>query len=397
MDTESRGFWRRTGEYLGFVAPPPVPEVRSTTVTEPAIVPPPRPTEDTLTVDTALSLAPVFRAVSLIVTSVSQMDLGVFRDNAEIKTPPLIKTPNVNDTSTAFIEETTFSLAAHGNAYWRLYRSAPGAPVQSIEVLDPAWVTVRTEDRDGIPMAKRQYFLGEKELRSHQIKHLRFLRRPGQVFGLGPIQASRGELQAALRLRRFADQWFDTTSVPEGYLTTDLVLSPSEAAEFADAWRQFLRDHDRVGVLSQGLDYKHVRINPAEAQFSDVQQAMVVQIARLFGIPAAYLLAEVQGNSMTYQNIEQSSLIFMQTTLARYMSEIENGLSDLLPRGQRVQFKEEGLLRMDAKTLWEVRRAQVDVGYTTGSELRANEGKAPLPVPESPETTPLPDDEEVAS
>lgn len=371
------GFWRRSAEYLGFVQPR-VSGVSETRDESAATVPPSRPTITTVTPDTALGIGAVYRAVSIIVTSVSQMELGVFRAGREISTPALVRTPNVNDTAAAFVEETVFSLAAWGNAYWRLYRADASSPVQSIKVLDPADVSF-TEDVD---TGKVTYYVQGLQVRNHQIKHLKLMRKPGRAAGVGPIQAAAGELTAALKLRAFADSWFDTAGIPTGYLTTDLVLGPEESAEFAKAWKRFLAEHDGVGVLSQGLNYQHLNIKPAEAQFLEVQQASVVAIARLFGVPAMHMLAELTGTSNTYLNLEQAAIVFMQTTLARYMNEFENALSDLLPRGQRVQFKEEGLLRLDSSTLWKVRETQTRIGYTSGAELRAKDGLEPLALPE---------------
>lgn len=378
---ENKSWLRRSGEYLGFVEPrdAAVSEVREQTS---GATPPPRPSTDlAVTVDQALSIGAVYRSISVIVTSVSQMDLTVFRAGREMSSvPPLVRNPNVNDTATGFVEETVFSLAAHGNAFWRTYRASAADQVTSIKVLDPDTVSV-TEDAD---TGKVHYWVGNTELRPYQIKHLRLLRQPGKAMGLGPIQAARGEIASLLRLRRFADTWFDTSGVPIGYLTTDMVLGPEESAAFAKAWKKFLADNEGTGVLSQGLDYKHLGVKPAEAQFLEVQNAAVLNIARLFGLPTTYVLAEVGGSSSTYVNQQELNLIFLQTTLQRYATEIENAMTDLLPRGQKATFKQEQLLRMNTKLLTEVQKAQIEMGTRTPDEIRASEGLDPLPKPEQP-------------
>ena len=372
------GFWRDAGIYLGFVNE----DVKSGGMQvreQAAPTAPPRPTRATITPDTALSIGAVYRSVSLIVSSVSQLDPAVYRQNEEIPLPALVKQPNVNDTASGFYEETAFSLATHGNAYWRLYRSGPNEAVQSIEVIDPNVVRIEMEtDHNGLDTGKRTYWVGGVKMPRHQIKHLKLMRQPGKVYGLGPIQAASGELEAALRLREFADTWFDTSGVPIGYLTTDMTLGPEESAAFAQAWKKFLRENEGTGVLSQGLDYKHLGVKPAEAQFIEVQKFVIVSIARLFGVPAMHLLAEMP-TSNTYLNLEQANMVFLQTTLARYINEIENALSDLLPRGQKVNFKEEGLLRMDSPSKWKVRKIQIETGARTINEVRAEDNLPPIP------------------
>lgn len=377
-----RGILRRSAEYLGFVSPEvsePVPETRQSGN---GIIPPSRSDFSNVSVDQALSIGAVYRSIFILVTAVAQLELTAVRNGREMKTaPPLIRQPNVYDTSTALIEETVFSLAAHGNTYWRTYRSDSSSPVQSIKVLDPNEVRIEEDKEKGTV----KYFWENKELKPHQIKHLKLIRRPGKVKGTGPIQQNCQELAGVLRLRKFADEWFDSSGVPPGYLETDQQLSPEESARFAEAWKKFLREHG-IPVLSNGLAYKHLHIKPADAQFLEVQQAAVVGIARLFGIPAMHLLAELTGTSNTYLNLEQANIVWMQTTLIRYANEIENALSDLLPRGTKAKFKMDSILRADSVTKWNVIESQVEVGYTSGAELRELEGKNPLPKPEKEET-----------
>lgn len=373
MDTNDKtGFWRTTGQALGLINPREiaVPEVR---VAGAGVIPPARSDISSITPELALSIGAVHRSISILTASVSQMELGVYREGIEIKSPSIINQPNINDSVTGFIEETVYSLAAYGNAYWRLYGDSP---VQSIEVLDPNSVTVTTHETTG----NKVYFIGDKQVPSKNIKHLRLMRKPGHLKGYGPIQHGQSELIGAMRLRNFADNWFNISGVPQGLLTTDMVLGPEEAASFATAWNAFIKNHG-TAVLSQGMRYETIHLKPADAQFLEIQAASVVAVARLFGIPAMHLLAETHGTSNTYLNLEQANIVFLQTTLSRYMTEIEEALSSLLPRGQRVQFKEDTLLRMDSVTKWGVIKTQTEIGYTSGSELRKEEGKSPLPTP----------------
>lgn len=379
------GILERLGLIETTVVAAPVPETR-----EGAIVPPARPTGTSVTVDTALTIPAVYRSIQIIQTVVGSMTMEVHRGTTIIDPPPIVKRPSVNDTPQGFVEDTVFSLAAHGEAFWRIYRpQGDYAQVANIEVLDPATIVVEAVlDRDGLDTGRRRYLLGGRQVPASTIKHLKLMRRPGKVHGLGPIQAGTAELRGALALRDFASSWFDVSGVPTGVLTTDLVLGPAEAKAFAEAWKEFLRTTGGTAVLSQGLHYEPVHIKPAEAQFLEVQQAVVTSIARLFGIPANFLLAEITGNAMTYQNIQQTHLQFLQTTLSRYMNEIENAFSDLLPRGQTVNFNEESLMRLDTKALWDVRAIQIEQGYTTAAELREADGKDPLPATTQDEEVP---------
>ena len=351
-------------EERGVTAPPP-----------PVAYPPARSYE--MSVEQALSIGAVYRSVQIISTNVSQMQVGVFRDGVQIDTPTLIKTPQVGSSMTAFLEETVFSMAVHGNAYWRVYRGSNGQ-VSSLEVLDPTVVGIRREKN------KKVYYIGDQDFAPQDIKHLKLTRRPGHDLGYGPLQINKGEIHAALTLRAYSDAWFDVKGVPTGILTTDMNLNADEAKAYKEAFEAFSRSGGGTVVMSQGMRYEPVAMNPKDSNFVEVQREAVKTIARLFGVPAIYLMAEMSGSSMTYTNMQDQILSFVQNTLTRYLNEIEQALSECLPRGQEVQFIEESLLRMDVKSKWEVIGKQVEVGYTNGDEIRADEGKEPLPKVDAP-------------
>jgi HK97 family phage portal protein len=345
------------------------------------VLPPSRPLVGTITPETAMSIGVVYRSVDILSTSLSQLTIGSYRNGVEVPLTKnnsnlILKNPNVDEPFSAFAQETVFSLALWGNAYWRIWGDTK-APA-SLEVLDPNSVSI-VRDKNGV----KQYFVGQDNL-TGKVKHLKLQRLPGKDYGVGPVQASPSELYAAMRLKEFATSWFDVSGVPTGILTTDKPLTPEMAGAFAKAWSDFLASNGGTMVLSQGISYEPIRIKPAEAQFLEVQNQNNINIARLFGIPPMHLTVELSGTSNTYTNLEQLNILFIQDTLIRYMNEIENALSDFVPRGQEVKFKEEGLLRSDALGKWNVIEKQVGVGYTTGNELREQEGKAPLQQPSNP-------------
>lgn len=371
MSDNTEGFFKRTAITLGFKSP--AQEQRAVGGPAAGVIPPARSTTPFLGPEQALSIGAVHRAISILTASVSQMTLGVYRDDVELKTPAIIKTPNFNDSQTAFLEETVYSLAAYGNAYWRVYGDYPN--VANLEVLDPASVTV-TEERGG-----RKYWIGADEVPAKNIKHLKLFRKPGHLKGYGPIQHGQSELIAAMKLRSFADNWFGSSAIPTGMLTTDATLSPQEAKEFAEAWNRFLNENNGTAVMSQNMRYEYLGIKPAEAQFLEVQNAHVQGIARLFGVPAVLLGSGLEGTSTTYVNAQELNIQFLQTTLVKYMNEIEEAFSSLLPRGQTVEFKEDSLLRMNTLTQVEVQAKQIDSGLRTANEIRKQEGLPPLSTP----------------
>ncbi|GAA0332928.1 phage portal protein [Streptomyces turgidiscabies] len=347
----------------------------------------------TVTADDALRISAVFRAVSILSTYMGQLPVGVWRNGSEVANPgrkvaSLIERPNYHLSQSSFMKQTTVSLATSGNAYWRLYRSEPNASgiVENIQVLNAHNVTIEIDLETG----KRSYGYfderGTYRFEDWQIKHLRLFELPGYEYGLGPIQQAQTELTGVVDTQSYAGNWFRESGIPNGILRTDQPLPPGMHEQYAEQWDD-RRQGYKTKVLSHGLDYKPMVLAPRDAQFLEVQQFNVTSIARLFGVPAAKLLAEVNGNSMTYQNLSEANTDFIRDTLSAYIKVIEEALTDLIPRGQSVRFKVEALLRADQKTRYETHAIAIDKGIKTVNEVRAEEGLPPIDEPTPKEDT----------
>src|SRR5690606_26321720 len=151
-------------------------------------------------------------------------------------------------------EETTISLATRGNAYWMLTRNDKGQVV-NIQVLDPAACQPGRDERGRLVLG-----VGDKYLPQDKFRHLKLMRQPGQLEGLGPIQAARTALQGAKDLQEYSHSWFRTGDIPSGILSTEAELSPSEAAEMKQAWHS--REAHEVAILGRGLSYQPTLLSP---------------------------------------------------------------------------------------------------------------------------------------
>lgn len=227
---------------------------------------------------------------------------------------------------------------------------------------------------------KTTYYINGKETKN--IRHLKFERLPGALLGHGPLTGSEGELKAAWRLDEFQRTWFDTTGVPKGVLKNGgTALNAEKQKEFITAWNEFIKGNAGTVILPNGMDYETVNANPIEVQYVQVAEANIRNIARIFGIPAANMFFQMDGNSMTYTNQVEANLMFLQNTLTRYMVEIEAFFNSLLPGTMRVEFDEEELMRLAPEKLWAMKKLQSDVGYYSGAEQREAEGLPALPAP----------------
>jgi HK97 family phage portal protein len=334
------------------------------------IVPPPRSATSGVTTNDALSLASVYRSVSIIATAMKQLGIHVYRDDAEVTpTPLVIRQPDIKVTREVWMEQTINSMALAGNAYWLIGRNGRGETI-NLEVLNPFDMMIQTDDYGN---ALYYYYRGTIKYELNEVQHLSMMRVPGNVYGLGPIQAAQKELLNARDTRDYASVWFTDSGIPNGVLKSDQMLSPDQASAAKDAWNLTAGAKNGVAVLGNGLNYQPMYLNPRDALFIEAQSFNVQQIARLFGVPANMLLASVDGNSMTYTNMEQEQMAFVRYTLSQYIVEIESALSHLTTRGTMVKINVDSLLRSDTLTRYQAHKLAIESGWMTIDEVRAIE------------------------
>lgn len=334
----------------------------------PAVLPPSR--DAGVAVNEIVGLDGVYRALSYIQTLAGQLSIDVWRGNDQIVSP-LVDRPDPWASQRAWIVETVAALSLHGNAFWQVRRDANGV-IQSLEVLDPSRVGVAVD-----AWRRPHYTVDGVEVDRRDIAHLKYLVRPGDPLGLGPIQAARQGLEGMVRLGRYADGLFTRGGVPSGILTTDEPLTADMAAEAAEEWDR--KQHaGKTAVLGRGLSYQPVGVKPADLQWLESQQWSVVRVARLFGIPPQKLAVAVEGASLTYNSAEGANLAVVRDMLMGYLSPIEDALSWLLPRGQRARFNLDALLRPDTASRYQAHATAIQAGFLTVDEVRAIEGLPPL-------------------
>lgn len=345
-----------------------------------------------VSVGDALGLSAVYRAVSIHAVAAKQLSFGAFRGGVELtadQTPLWLKRPDIDSTRSVFLEQTVVSLATSGNAYWRVTRTDRG--VSNLEVLNPLDVLVQT-NAAGKPIA---YKYRGNDLAVVDVQHLRLLRVPGTPYGLGPIQAAQRELRGAIDVRDYAGNWFTGSGVPaSGYLSTDQALNADMAGQYRESWTAATANRDGIPVLGAGVKFNSIALSPEDALWIEAQRFSVTATARLFGVPSTLMLAPLDGGAQTYQNVSQEWTAYVRFSLMQYLVEIEDALTQLLPRGTEAKFNVEALLRGDTTTRYAAHAAGIQAGWLLRSEVRElehlpavvgiDDAPLPTPTPEAP-------------
>lgn len=358
--------------------------------------PPSRSLASKVTTEQAIALPAAFRAIDTIAGMGWMLSLEAVRGATVLDpAPALILSPDVWRSVESFLERTLVNLATAGEAFWlKTFDSRNN--VTNLEVLDPHRVWIKWKNGVKAYSAWTKHS-GRKTYSSFEIEHLWYLEVPGHDHGLGPIQACRAAFAGIIDIREYADGWFGdhASDVPSGVLTSDQYLEPEEAREYKKAW---LNPTDETGksivngpsvrVLGKGLTYSPIMLKPEDAQWLESQGFGVLEIARMFGMPADYLLAAMEGSSLTYTTTLMVDTRFMRNTmLPRYLRKIEAALSNCLPRGQKARFRVGDFLKPDVKTQADVDAIYLKHRVISAQEIRDRDGipgNAPDPAPAKP-------------
>lgn len=178
-------------------------------------------------------------------------------------------------------------------------------------------------------------------------------------------------------MREYAIEFFSDGAVPSGILSTDQHLN----ADQAEALRtRFIETNQKntPAVLSNGLEYQQLKLSPKDLQWLESRQFSIQDIARLFGVPATFLLAN-SGDSQTYANLETVNRAFVNFTLMGYFGVIEDALSALLPIDSVAKFDLDNFLRGDTASRYAAYESALRAGWLTRNEIRQFEGLSELP------------------
>ncbi|MFN7583835.1 MAG: phage portal protein [bacterium] len=327
-----------------------------------------------VTPTTALSLVAVSRATSVLETAIMQIPVNVYRGNDQLTTPLWLETPDIeNQISQAeWLGTTLIHMAIFGNSYWHIRRGPRG--IVNITNLHPSDVSVSTDET-----GKIYYLYKSKRYSSADIKHLKLYHNASStaLLGEGPLQRHKSVLRSALDLHNYADNWFRTAAVPTGTLTTSEFLSADVAKQNKDAFIASQQERS-IAVLSSGLKYDSISLNPEQAQFLENQKFITRQIAMMFGVPTMYLGMGIEGQGMTYVNGNEDRAKLFQDGLQQYIVRIQQAITDLLPRGQYAEFNLTEFLRPNTKTRYESYAIGLSNNFLTVNEVREMEGMSEI-------------------
>ena len=321
---------------------------------------------------TALGIASVLSAVSLLADSVASMPMRAYRRKADgsrrmLDLPEVLANPDPSSTNRfELIHTTVASMALHGNAYLLIARDR-GKPV-GLTPLHPYQMNVMA-NKDG---SGRSYLHLGHEIAPEDMLHMRWFTPPQSLVGISPLLQQRTIMGLALAMDRYLAQWYGEGATPSGILESDKPVTAEQARLLRETWEGSQRKHRRPAVLSDGLKWRPINVSAVDMDFNMTRDAVIAEVGRIFRIPSHLL--NIKGDGQTYANVEQGSLNFLTYTLQPWITRLEIAFSNILPPNLDVEFDPSSLLRLDALTKANVQKIQIDSGTRNPNEARNQDG-----------------------
>lgn len=346
-------------------------------------------TGQTVNETTALNMSAVYAAVRLLAETVGSLPLMVYkrdgRDKDVDREHPLYSVlhdlPNPFITAMELREVLMAHLNLWGNAYCEIVRDR-GGRVRQLWPITPSRVRPELLDSRTLLYWVRMPEGGERAIDAADIWHVKAFSTDA-VLGMSVISKAREAIGLAMAAERYGARFFNNDSRPGGILTTDKSLKPEAAQKIKASWEAVQRGTDnawRVAVLEEGLHWESIGIPPEDAQFMQLRQYQIEEIARWFNIKP-HMLADL--SRATFSNIEHQSLEFVTYSLRPWLVRFEQSITrDLLAPSERatwfVEHKVDGLLRGDIKSRYEAYAVARQNGWMSPNDIRGLENMNPI-------------------
>lgn len=326
----------------------------------------------------------VLAVVSLRSRLIASLPKPIYRRTGEgleeIKDHPLnkilTKQPNPHMNAFTFWETVNTHLDLFGNAY--VYISRYNGQVRALTPIFPRNVTVLTEG-GGVKykVDGTQDKVLDKTHPPEKILHFKDISLDGVVGQSRVILANRA-IDIYQSAQKFGKAFFDKGGNAKGIIEMEGQMQPEAVKQFSEHW-QLNGDHG-TPILDMGKKYKQLSIPMADAQFKDVQEWCIQEIARAWDVPSSLIN---ENSRSTFSNITHLDLQFTKYSMSPAAERYEREIQFKLLGDEVIMFNMDALLRGDI-----ISRAQYFAAlkqnelYTT-NEIRIKNGDNPIEDPKA--------------
>lgn len=334
---------------------------------------------------TAMLSSPVAAAISLIAGVIGNLPCKTFArsEDGEGKEPDrnhpsyrlVHHDSNEWTSSAAFRSQLTTDALLHGNGYAFVNR-VEGKPVELIR-LDPTQTSILVDSRTGEPHFQVRDSSGTRVYEFRDVLHIPAPASLDGISGVPPIHLAREAIALSILMERHASKLFANGARPSGILRFKNKLGAEAAKRLVASWKA-AHSADTAGataVLEEDGDFRPLTFSSVDAQFLELRQFQVVEIARAFRVPPPMLY---DLGRATWSNSEEMRRQFLQFSLLPWLRTWEAAYRrTLLSPDDRethsIEFIVDDLLRADTGTRAEAYSKFIAMRAMTPNEVRRKE------------------------
>ena len=355
-----------------------------------------------VTPESALGVPAVSNAVSLISGALASLPLEIFREENGGKVSAtdhsayglVYERPNDWTSSADLRKQLTIDALLHGDGFALANRLPSGEVFELIRAM-PGSITVLYDTATSEPVYRWQPQSGgastldgraqisavshapSRDYHWSDVIHVSAPLSVNGITGVSPIQAAREAIALAIVLEQYAARLFGSGARPSGVLTMDGKLDDISKQKVRDSWNAGHAggNSGRTALLDNGIKFSQLSLTSVDAQFLEMRNFAIVEIARAFGVNPI-LLGDM--GRATFSNSSEMSRQFLTFTLRPWMRNFEGAFARVLidseeRKAYSVEFDDAELLRADDATRAEYVGKLRAAGVLTANEARLME------------------------
>lgn len=339
-----------------------------------------------VTPETSLEMAAVYRAVTLISNTAAALPLQAYKKGTrEPRDDTILSDPHPDMTAFELWRLSYAHRCLWGNSYAQKVYDGAGT-LKYLFPLHPSCVRVgKAKPSQANPSGKVFAITtdgGEVvPATSHEIFHIPGFGYDG-ISGVSPVRMAAQGIGTAIAAERYSGKLFGSGNLMSGILQTDQRLTQPQADAIQSRWAAKVsglsRAHETV-VLDAGAKFQALTMPAADAELLASRHFAVLEMARYFGVPP-FLMMETEKSTSWGTGLEQQSLGFVRFDLhPQWLAPTEQRISKELTNSQTdVSYDLDRLLRGDSAARGVFYRVMREVGAYSANDIRKIEGLPPI-------------------
>ena len=344
-----------------------------------------------LTQDTILAFSPLFACLTLIATDIGKLRWmlreqdanGIWNEIQVSAFAPVLRRPNRYQNALQFRQWWIMSKLLAGNTYILKQRDARGV-VSALYILDPTRVQPLVTDEGDVYYALSTDNLNNLPqsvtVPASEIIHDRMNCLFHPLVGVSPLYAAALPAAQGLGIQIDSKNFFQNGGRPAGILTAPGAISNETAQRLAEQWADKFSgaNSGKVAVLGDGLEFEPMKFTSVEAQLIEQLKLSAEWVCMALHVPPFKIGA---GGLPAGQKVDGMNLLYYTDCLQGLIEDMEQCLADGLdlPATREIYVDIDGLLRMDAQTLYATLGEGVKNTILSPNEARARANQPPVP------------------